>query len=1548
MSKSIKAKCRVLHSRKTTNRPVGQAVLEDRLRFDADSKTITAGSKSKMKLSDLEVPPQEANGEVQLVSRNMRIVTDSTTDSRELLASVKEAYRLESGGGGGGGGGGGRKRGGGSGGGGTPRTKAFKPLNTLNLVSRPPAQASRGGKRGKKMASVAAAAGGAAGGDAKRHRSALGGMGAMSSGTLYRGGGGLERRGSGNDRRGYRAGCDDEEGRRRRPTGGVASTARAAASKAAGRGGGGGQQLTRYMTHREPLSRREGFRNMGNTCYLNACLQGLLSLSGFVGDLRRKCWVLAMLKPPPPAATGGVDGDRVDVAGGGDGGGDDAIDIRDSPHPRAVAVNDDDEDGGDTPTPPPLPPILYEALLRLSLEARGSHGLMDASPLKRAMDRHSDRFAGNLQQDAHEFLGDLVNVLHEETQPRLDIAAGYVGKPLAAAAAVSGGGDKGKKVEVAVGAERSGRTRKTSSGGGGGGDGGFGSGGGGGSDIGSGDSGGGVTMVDLSSTDSGDEGREEPDVYGGGWDDGEDFAAAAEAAAAAASATATASGSAGSGGDGGGGGGGRNGSGGGGGGGVFEVFDLDSDGSCSDDDRNGTTAAASSPPTAPKLSTTTTTARGETRTEGGDEDGEGPEGGREDEEALRQKERLMPTTRHFHAEVEATLTCTKCSYSRRRRELYRDFSLDVPEPARRKQQQQQQQQQERGGGGGRTGGGGDGGVSGLGDLLDSFFQPSELSLRCERCGHDRVRAEHSLAELPGALVLHVKRFKPAASAPPPPPPPPPKAKVVESASEATSPVAGSAKSPLLPPPPPVGRSSIAPAGASATAGVPSPEDDAGCAAAVDAGGSSEGVVASTPPVAVVGGGSTGASSRSGSSGSGVTSGGGGGGGGGGRSYGGVSYVKLSSPVSVPLELDLERFCSGYTGNAPAEDLGKQVDSLDGLGILPRAPRSPSAFASLRAAGTGLCAAIRAAPKSAAAASSGGGGGGEKRASDDVSVDLFAREGWSSTSSLTSSGRDGVGEGGGGGSAAPGVNRRALGPLGETTNSSTGGGGIGDRRRGIRETVAERRERVAKEKENSSAAAGGGDRWADQDETTSRNRSHKLHNNVCLGPDGKVDYLDTLRSLNKPNSAGGLRDRRRSPLPGVGLSPLGGTGRGSGRLFSGGDGGGRRSDLGRSDLRMADHASAGLLAQRAFKRKRRQEIDDDNEKQLEEALAASKREAFGPEGEAQEDEAADLAKAICLSQEGGGGGGGGGCSDEWACAACTFINEASMVACVMCGTPMSEPPPPPPPGTPPAETEMSSLAGDGGGGSADGKSGESSGAQRRGSGARGGGEEEAVVALGDVRQWTAEDASPQPQPPPPLGRGDDAKKKQQESPPQPPPEQPQALRVPRKGPLRARYELRGILHHLGRHAFAGHYVTDVREEGGGGGRGGGGSGGGGSGGGGDGGIVGAAGSWGGKAGREGGGRGWKRYDDSVVSPLTEAEALGGEAQRTCYLCFYSLVEDAGVDDDVCEGLSPCVPCRVDDDVCEGLSPCVPCRVDDFLATVPPSSSDAVSPSHGRRT
>lgn len=100
------------------------------------------------------------------------------------------------------------------------------------------------------------------------------------------------------------------------------------------------------------------------------------------------------------------------------------------------------------------------------------------------------------------------------------------------------------------------------------------------------------------------------------------------------------------------------------------------------------------------------------------------------------------------------------------------------------------------------------------------------------------------------------------------------------------------------------------------------------------------------------------------------------------------------------------------------------------------------------------------------------------------------------------------------------------------------------------------------------------------------------------------------------------------------------------------------------------------------------------------------------------------------------------------------------------------------------------------------------------------------------------------------------------------------RVPREGPVRARYELRGVLHHLGQNAFEGHYVTDVREAS----------------------SIGLVAvekdEDGGEAeGNETGGRGgrWKRHDDSVVLPLSEAMALDGAAQRTCYICFYSLVQ-----------------------------------------------------------
>lgn len=272
-----------------------------------------------------------------------------------------------------------------------------------------------------------------------------------------------------------------------------------------------------------------------------------------------------------------------------------------------------------------------------------------------------DRFTGNLQQDAHEFLSDLINVLHEEAQPRLDTAAGYVRNPITDVG--GGGGLTGRKTAASGAATgrradrvttgQAGISSTTNGGGGGGGD------------------DGNRVMVDLSATDSGDDEQEEPDPYAGGWDEGEAFAIAADAAATAAADAAVAAAAAGSSAT-----------------TAVEVCDDPDSSSCDDEVGHGGTGMSLS--LTPLQTTTTAMAmptmglkEGE---KGGDEDDkggrdragvgkgarrrggvselEGPAGGekgeREEEEeelALRERERLMPTTRHFHAEIEVCAAC---------------------------------------------------------------------------------------------------------------------------------------------------------------------------------------------------------------------------------------------------------------------------------------------------------------------------------------------------------------------------------------------------------------------------------------------------------------------------------------------------------------------------------------------------------------------------------------------------------------------------------------------------------------------------------------------------------------------------------------------------------------------------------------------------------------------------------------------------------------------------------------------------------------------------
>lgn len=243
----------------------------------------------------------------------------------------------------------------------------------------------------------------------------------------------------------------------------------------------------------------------------------------------------------------------------------------------------------------------------------------------------------------------------------------------------------------------------------------------------------------------------------------------------------------------------------------------------------------------------------------------------------------------------------------------------------------------------------------------------ELNLRCERCNHDQVRAEHSIAQLPGALVLHLKRFKPVFSssstteenrgggesgggngsgsrdAAPQTPPlrsfpagrdSPTAAKV---GSTDTGDGVGQRRLPSRPRYPPSSSSSSLPpsfplahissiaakGGAGADLAANASGADRGGAltslsggeASLERGQGVEGTVRESGEEGVDGASSKNSSSRN-------VSGGRVGGGAGSASFGGMSYVKLRAPVSIPKQLDLERFCTVYTGNSPTDDLGE--------------------------------------------------------------------------------------------------------------------------------------------------------------------------------------------------------------------------------------------------------------------------------------------------------------------------------------------------------------------------------------------------------------------------------------------------------------------------------------------------------------------------------------------------------------------------------------------------------------------------------------------------
>ena len=96
----------------------------------------------------------------------------------------------------------------------------------------------------------------------------------------------------------------------------------------------------------------------------------------------------------------------------------------------------------------------------------------------------------------------------------------------------------------------------------------------------------------------------------------------------------------------------------------------------------------------------------------------------------------LPTTRHFHIEIDNSLKCQnrQCSFARSNLELFRNLSLYLP-----------QKQYNR--------------SITLTELLDLYFNNEVVELKCEKCQMVGACKATKLHALPRVLVLHFKRFE---------------------------------------------------------------------------------------------------------------------------------------------------------------------------------------------------------------------------------------------------------------------------------------------------------------------------------------------------------------------------------------------------------------------------------------------------------------------------------------------------------------------------------------------------------------------------------------------------------------------------------------------------------------------------------------------------------------------------------------------------------------------------------------------------------------------
>ena len=96
----------------------------------------------------------------------------------------------------------------------------------------------------------------------------------------------------------------------------------------------------------------------------------------------------------------------------------------------------------------------------------------------------------------------------------------------------------------------------------------------------------------------------------------------------------------------------------------------------------------------------------------------------------------LPTTRHFHIEIDNSLKCqnSQCSFARSNLELFRNLSLYLPQKRYNR-------------------------AITLTELLDLYFNNEVVELKCEKCQMVGACKATKLHALPRVLVLHFKRFE---------------------------------------------------------------------------------------------------------------------------------------------------------------------------------------------------------------------------------------------------------------------------------------------------------------------------------------------------------------------------------------------------------------------------------------------------------------------------------------------------------------------------------------------------------------------------------------------------------------------------------------------------------------------------------------------------------------------------------------------------------------------------------------------------------------------